>query len=543
MAQLLSSGGDCRIALDADSGRNAYGCMPSVVADCLEFGSSTASHLSPRGLSAASQLRQQLLQALDQGQPALAVYKAALASQRQELLALYGEIEGNEGSGGNREEITQAKNNPRTGPSSNTASELIFASSGSELHLLAAQLVAAQAIQTTRNSQESGKQQALSILCIDANETGSLVPAALRGLHFGRHAPAENGQPIIHAADQIQHQATPHNLTNIAVRDSTGQPRPNSAIDAEFTAQARAALASSQQLLLIVADQSKSGLRVPTAACVHALQQEFGARLHVLVDACQLRLAPDSVRNWLQAGCLVAITGSKFFGGPSFSGALLLPAALATRYRKHLHTLPPALAAYSSQANWPARWPSSTLADSSNFGLLLRWEAALAEMRAFHRLPPSHVHNILKACAHTIHRQLARSARLTALPSALPDAAPGTTLSHSQTARWDACQSIFPFLLHHADGHPLPPAAANQLQRELLQGQHGHPACQLGQAITCAQHQGDPNHPIAALRLSLSARQLTNAAHSPQALNTLQQHIVQALQQVESALSLSLRAG
>jgi len=60
---------------------------------------------------------------------------------------------------------------------------------------------------------------------------------------------------------------------------------------------------------------------------------------------------------------MLCITGSKFFGGPAFSGALLVPAKVARK---------------------SGRFP---MEEAPNFGLLLRWEAALASLRAFRALP------------------------------------------------------------------------------------------------------------------------------------------------------------
>ena len=98
---------------------------------------------------------------------------------------------------------------------------------------------------------------------------------------------------------------------------------------------------------------SKTGLSAPSFEAVQRLHERFGARLDVVVDACQMRLAPERVRAYLEAGCMVLITGSKFFGGPPFSGALLVPAGVAAR-APELAPLPPGLAGYFTRPEWPA---------------------------------------------------------------------------------------------------------------------------------------------------------------------------------------------
>ena len=49
-----------------------------------------------------------------------------------------------------------------------------------------------------------------------------------------------------------------------------------------------------------------------------------------------MRLGRTRLQKYLDRGYLVLVTGSKFFTGPPFSGALLVPSALAQedQYRK-----------------------------------------------------------------------------------------------------------------------------------------------------------------------------------------------------------------
>ncbi|WP_067169984.1 hypothetical protein [Sterolibacterium denitrificans] len=490
---LLVSGGDARIALDPASGCNIYGCPPRPAPRLLAFGSSTASPVSPAGLAAATQLHARLQRSLAAGATVAAacarqIHAEELARQRGELQSLYADA----------------------------AADIIFASSGSELHLIAAQLAAANAA------------QALRIVGIAAAETGSQVPAALRGLHFARHG-AEDGRPII-AGRTLE-------FVDVAVRDAGGRPRPPAEVDADIGAQVLAAAAEDRQVLLIVADVAKTGLLAPTPACVMALQRQLGARLTILVDACQLRLAPATLQAWLAQGCLVALTGSKFIGGPSFSGALLVPSRLAARWRNT--AVPASLRAYSAQAAWPAGWRVDALPDTPNFGLLLRWEAALAEMRAFHALPDAGVRRILEHCAAAVRDRLARDPLLEALPVPPLErhALPGGEGEGAPAARWDTCQTIFPFLLRRPDGRYLDAAATAAIQRDLLRGasENGNVGlrCQFGQPVACGQRDGQA---IAALRLCFSARQIVAAAQGPAALAALSAQALLALDRVAARL-------
>ena len=144
-------------------------------------------------------------------------------------------------------------------------------------------------------------------------------------------------------------------------------------------------------------------------------------RVLVVVDACQLRLSDAQIRADLRAGFMVMITGSKFAGGPPFSGALLLPSSLLAR----LDGLrpPQGLAAYSAVCDWPATLRQSceaSLDAEVNLGLALRWEAALAELEAYFALDEA-----LRAAVATRFVALAR-AHVAATPGlALLDAEEG----------------------------------------------------------------------------------------------------------------------
>ena len=65
-----------------------------------------------------------------------------------------------------------------------------------------------------------------------------------------------------------------------------------------------------------------------------AMPLALPARTLRVVDACQTRLAPSAVREYLDAGALVIMTGSKFMQGAAFSGAVLVPESLVARLRE-----------------------------------------------------------------------------------------------------------------------------------------------------------------------------------------------------------------
>src|ERR1700761_8364723 len=156
---LLVQGGDARLALDPSDGLNKYGCPPSPwVRSCgLEFASSTASTISRPAFAAAGVLRGRLALACLR-EPAHLVYAREMDTLRRDLLAL-------------------------NGLSSLAGLDVVFAASGTDLHLIVADLFGGYA------------PSPLLCLSVELEETGSGVPQALTGRHFSH--PAALGEAVV----------------------------------------------------------------------------------------------------------------------------------------------------------------------------------------------------------------------------------------------------------------------------------------------------------------------------------------------------------
>jgi hypothetical protein len=476
-AQLLTEGGDARIELDAITGLNKYGCAPLPDPGMIALGSSTASIISPRSFAAADTLRQRLQGATSDSD--YATYAKELNRTRRELLSLCAISEG-------------------------AGVDVVFAASGTDIHLIAAQAFS------------SGEKLQPLVIMVEANETGSGVAAALAGRHFSSQSAL--GESVV-SGTNIKHAAAIE-VVSVALRDANGMARTDEAVDADFVALTSHAADAGRRVLLILIDGSKTGTIAPTTDCVLKLQQRYAGRIDVMVDACQFRIAPATVNAYLQRDFMVALTGSKFATGPTFCGALLIPPLCARRMRRH--PIPPALRAYSSRADWPLDWESAVaLKQNANFGMLLRWEAALAEFRAFSALSNQQIAGFLSAFGDAVQDKLRSSATFDAMP--LP------SLERSfmnQDGGWDHIPSIHPFLLFY----PNPAKGRSALDREqtlrvyqLLQADlstrnmfggdkaSSHLAalrCQLGQPVACGHRDGVP---VSALRVCASMRMIVQA--------------------------------
>ncbi|MDO8208107.1 MAG: hypothetical protein Q7T38_09885 [Gallionella sp.] len=470
--QLLISGGDARIAIDPVSGLNKYGCKPYPDPALLAFGSSTASTISEAAFAAANQLRDRLLK--DSGAASFeAIYAREMQRIRRELLELVSDLD----------------------------IELAFASSGTDAHFLAARYAASasdhqltdmantspqimeSAIPVPLSSTLSRKRAReqtnryassnLTVVMVEEDETGSGVAAALS-------AADADGRKLCR-------------IELVPLRAAEGAPRPLADIDRDVTARVIEAVALGERVLLIMVDQSKTGLIAPSPACVMQLHQRHPGLVEVLVDACQFRIAPPTLRAYLQQGFMVALTGSKFLTGPSFSAALLYPGVHGTLVR------------------------AGGDFGEVNFGLLLRWEAALAELRRFRAVPDALIIRYLEAFALAVQQRLIGD--LCFEPLAVP---PLDRSSLLEVQSWDHIQTIFPFLLYHSTAAgrvPLERSETLQIYRQLQQSriqQSGSAddsvtglRCQFGQPVACGTRDGVA---VSALRLCISARQISDAA-------------------------------
>lgn len=403
--RLLTQGGDARIIPDGKTGMNRYGCAALPEPLLAAFGSSTASVISAEGFAAAGRLRRHLLSACVE-EPGQHVYARELERLRRQLARLCG-LPGRAGE-----------------------TDIIFGASGTDMHLIAAQLAAAAA------------GRPLTCIMIEGAETGSGVAASLGGRHFS-NCTAQGD--IVRQGEAIA--GLGFELVAIAIRHGDGTPRPSAAVDAAFTAAVAGARASGRHVLVAAADVSKTGLLAPSPAGLMELRRRYGQDIDVLIDGCQFRLAPASLRAYLNQDFMIAVTGSKFLTGPAFSGALLVPPAQSLRFRNI--RLPPhaaqALAAYSAKAEWPEGWIiARSLRDTANFGLLLRLEAALTELEAFDGLAGGAVEAFFSDFAASIGKRLRNDPRLEPLPvHPIDRSALGAPPS------WDRFQTIFPFFLRH----------------------------------------------------------------------------------------------
>ena len=195
-------------------------------------------------------------------------------------------------------------------------------------------------------------------------------------------------------------------------------------------------------MVLHVMDTSKLGSHCPSSDCLRQVQSNWGRSVQVVVDACQMRLSRRRLRSYLAQNFMVFITGSKFLTGPPLSGALLVPAGVSA-IMKQIATVPAGLELYTNRNDWPIGWHGirSKLPARPNFGQLLRWGAAVEEMKAYFSVPAPYRFLALQEFSREVPRLIAERPNLKLVPTFEKAGADGIE-DEEMSAR-----TIFPFFI------------------------------------------------------------------------------------------------
>jgi hypothetical protein len=218
-----------------------------------------------------------------------------------------------------------------------------------------------------------------------------------------------------------------------------------------------------------------------------------------------MRLSRARLQNYLDRGYMVLISGSKFFGGPPFSGGLLVPGCIPCPGEGEAFA--DGLQAYAGCSDWPKAWTlRSRFSNRPNLGQWLRWEAALEEIGAYYRVPAEFRTSALKQLRDGVESLVARS------PSLGPVVAGGSA-SGGDDEEFSG-PTMFPLIMRRREM----PASADDCQilyralardlgdlfvssardQEIARGR-----CLLGQPVRIEGPQ-----PTAVVRLCLGARQV-----------------------------------
>ena len=470
-AELMALGGDARITLDEQSGLNAYGCAPKPV-PAIGYASSTASTVSAGAFAQARAFHFRLQQeALDR--PIATVYADAMEDARRRLRGLY-----------------------RLGD----RIDIAFGPSGTDLEFL----VLATAMR--------GAHKVRNII-VEVDEVGSGCLNAQQGRYF---APRTALGQRVTTGDPVPGFPPETIVTEaISIREPGGSLRDPAERERALVDSLERSIAAGERPLLHTVHRSKTGLIAPSLEALKRLAERFGNDVDIVVDACQGRISPEMVRDYLALGAIVFVTGSKFIGGPPFSAFALIPAGIGRRMTNG-PAAPEGLGHFFARGEMPPAWRAmdEVLPPVTNFGLLLRLECGLFELSRLLAYPEETVNKAISAFSEAVH--------------SLPPGAPLQLLSEDRAPE-DGLHPLDRTMLYTFRLTPRDPRTGEELSIDDakaiyamlyrdMSARFSDPrarmiaaeACHVGQPVRCLR--GADGQWVPTLRLSLSAPQVSALA-------------------------------
>lgn len=341
---LLTAGGDDRSSIDTETGTNKYHIRPQPVHPEHVFrGSCTGNPPTARGYSAAKRLYDNAFRGLD-GQPLERALRHVFSDQRHRIAVLL--------------------NLP-------AGAEVILCPSGSDAEYLP--------LAIARTLQPHAK---LTSGVAQLREIGAGSAPAAMGRYFATHAPLIGRIP-----DELEYLA---GFEGISGMITSAREIDGTVVDSAAEMHSFVETALSRGLFPITHGVfgGKTGIRDDSMPA----SLDCGRTSLGVVDACQGRFTHKELHSWLSQDSLVLFTGSKFYQGPPFCGAVIIPKAIAEQLRdlpapkpRHMFSRY-GLGGFLTDKELPEclkHWaPLLADEDSNNVGLALRWEAGLAGMEA-----------------------------------------------------------------------------------------------------------------------------------------------------------------
>lgn len=334
-AETMTTGGDARIVLDPVHHRNRYHSAP-YPQDVLAYASSTANDISVDAFAHVSR---------GDGHD----YAAALEALRGRIRRAYGIAD----------DVA-----------------IVFAPSGTDLEYVALAGV-------------HDRSERLHNVLLGADEVGSGCIHSAHGRYFAHETAlgvkVAPGEPVAGLGERVT-------IEDVPVRDALGHAFTSACIRDRIEQGIEAA--GDAHTLVHVVHGSKTGLILPLLDDIDDLIERHGDRITLVVDACQARITSPAIADYLARDAIVFVTGSKFMGGPPFSGFALVPPTLADA----APALPQGFANIFRRAEWPEGWRGAeTLEGGGNPGLLLRLEASVLELERFQQLSLERVTRVILA--------------------------------------------------------------------------------------------------------------------------------------------------
>ena len=499
---LLIQNADTRLVLNPDTGLNRYGCSPKPRKQIYSFSTSTGTSVSKSAFKEIELWHQKLFHACvkDDSNVPIESFIRELEQSILDVLSL------------DQDKV-----------------EIFLSSSGTDAQLQVSSVV---------SSLKQGKW--ISVV-VGSEQTGSGTPYSTRECHFDEKTSLDisvNKGQNIEGSDNIE-------FFGIEFTDKNGCLKSLDQVDQEIQHQVEDLISQGYNILLHVMDQSKYGCTAPSDSILDLLREKYNERLYVIIDACQLRLDSIDLMNYINHGDIVLITGSKFFGGPAFSGATLYPKDFQNNLLKKNNTLPVGLVDYMSEfelKSWKRLLPKYK--SYIPIGMYLRWYGALFEMKRYYDIPKEERIHALGVFGKGIYDLISNNKNLHLVIKA------EDKWWNRQTYKGDELsgnRTIFPFFVYNSNGKFLSQDQVKKLYELLNTDISDYPGlqdsdkelasiyCHIGQPVKIDQLK------TSVLRISIGARNIIETSEMNQVSQNRLKDELFKVQRILDKIDLCLR--
>jgi hypothetical protein len=173
---------------------------------------------------------------------------------------------------------------------------------------------------------------------------------------------------------------------SVMLRDDFGNERPLSSVDTEIETVVNMALNKGMYVILHHNASSKTGIMGPSIGICSYLRKQHPDNLMLVADAAQGRFSRTKLRQMIEDGWVILLTGSKFFQGPPFSGAVIFPAEILAGISHR--QIPSAFKDFWHPIMFPHNFPLIVPGSDARWivGIAARWIASLANIETYYQL-------------------------------------------------------------------------------------------------------------------------------------------------------------
>lgn len=254
-------------------------------------------------------------------------------------------------------------------------------------------------------------------IMLGPDEIGSGSTTAAMGRAFTERCPDGSRLQLGDALDpMLADRVTVH---SVPLRTPDGSPIPMDVIDDEVCRMAGHLVRAGRFVILHVNASSKTGIGGPSLAAAGAVARSHPGQVMPVLDAAQGRFSRQGIARALHSNSVVMLTGSKFFQAPPFCAALLIPRRW---YEAISRDHPP----YALRGFWAGNFLPTRMArgitqahrQEWTAGLAARWLNALDQMKVYYGIPEEVRHRVLRSFAPTALHVFEQIPRVVVVPEA-----------------------------------------------------------------------------------------------------------------------------